>query len=48
MLPAERRVRYDGGRVEDVEIESRAALASESVDVRAEESDCVEMESGLR
>ena len=48
MLPAERRVRYDGGRVEDVEIESRAALASDSVDVRVEASDCAEMESGLR
>ncbi len=36
-------MRYDGGRVEDVEIESRsAASVIESVDVCPSESDCVD------
>ena len=45
MLPADRRVRYDGGSVDDVEIESRAASVSESVCVS--ESDCAEMKDSL-
>lgn len=48
MLPEDRRVRYEGGRVYDVEVESRAAFFSESVDVRVwSESDCMDVENVL-
>ena len=45
-MPEDRRVRYDGGRVDEVDIESLAASVSDSV--RVSESDCADLEGALQ
>ena len=48
MLPTDRRVRYEGGRVYDVDTESRATFVSESVDFRVRSgSACINIIEGV-